>query len=65
MGALHKTTAVFLCDTLNFQKQVLHFCLFRVYMYESFFKAAIQQKSNPICFYNKPINKQNVKTERM
>lgn len=37
MGALHKTTAVFLCDTLNFQKQVLHFCLFRVYIYEIFF----------------------------
>ena len=37
MGALHKTTAVFLCDPLNFQKQVLHFCLFRVYIYEIFF----------------------------
>ena len=49
LGTLHKIPAPFLCNPLNFQNKRCTFAIFGSIM-KAFFKAAIQQKSNPFAF---------------
>ena len=54
---LHKISAPFLCNPPNFQNKRCTFAIFGSICMKAFFKAAIQQKSNPFAFYNKPVNR--------
>lgn len=50
LGTLHKIPAPFLCNPPNFQNKRCTFAIFGSIYMKAFFKAAIQQKSDPFAF---------------